>query len=305
MTGSGFALGAILIAAAIPRGAVHARRRGALGPHLAARSGARLERRPGDADHDRRRARPRSAGPALAARPGRGRVRDGRRDLPAGDQHAHPTARPGRPPCAGQRGHAGHGPAGRHGRARRSPASRSRSSASVPRSPSMPCPSPSPRARCGWSARAPDPVIRPIRSQPPDPAAASVRSGIRRRRRASVAGRRPRRRCARGARRPGHALDRHRLDGDQPGLHRADGGRPAVARPRPFRIGRVRARPPVRGLRRRLARWRPRRRLDAAPTPVRVDRARPGPRDGARAGGRRPRAEPADRGRHRPVRRGA
>ena len=44
LTGSGFALGAILIAAAIPRGAVPARRRRPVRPHLAARPGARLER---------------------------------------------------------------------------------------------------------------------------------------------------------------------------------------------------------------------------------------------------------------------
>ena len=109
------------------------------------------------------------------------RVRDGRRGLPAGDQHARPTARPGRPPRARQRGHAGHGPAGRARSGPASPASRSRSSASVPRSPSMPCPSPSPRSRCGSSDRAPDPVIRPIRTSPTpaativDPAATPTR----------------------------------------------------------------------------------------------------------------------------------
>ena len=63
----------------------------------------------------------------------------------------------------------------------------------------------------------------PVDPDAHDPAATLVdRSGLRRRRRSPVAGRRPRRRCARGARRPCHALDRHRLDGDQPGLHRAD-----------------------------------------------------------------------------------
>ena len=59
------------------------------------------------------------------------------------------------------------------------------------------------------------------------------------------------------ARRPGHALDRHRLDRRQPRLHRSDRGRPAVARPGRLRRRRPRARAAVRGLRCRFAGRRP------------------------------------------------
>ena len=142
--------------------------------------------------------------------------------------------------------------------------------------------------------RGPDALVRPLGRTPAvptaRPAAHDAGSRSRRRRRTSVDPRRARRRRAGRPGRPGHALDRHPVDRSEPRLHRDHRGRAAVARARPLRRRRALARFPLRRLRRGFAGRRPRGGLTAASAPVRVDRARLRPHRGRRARGHRRRA---------------
>ena len=127
--------------------------------------------------------------------------------------------------------HAGHRPAGRARSGRPSPASPSRLvGVAVRRSPSTPPRSRSPPSRCGSCGparpcprrrnRTPGadagamPRPRPVAAPAPDARPPTQRPASRHRSRRAGRGR------AVDARRPGHALDRHPVDGDQPRLQR-------------------------------------------------------------------------------------